>query len=115
MTVHLPRSRRKRGAQRRNTVAAAAGAGDARPMREPAVRLVPWSAEDLPLLRRINTPEMRQHVGGPETDEQTVARHQRYLALEAGRMFRIELAGGEAAGSIAFWSRIWHRAPVYES
>jgi hypothetical protein len=56
-------------------------------MGELAVRLVPWSADDLSLLRRINTPQMRQHVGGPETDEQVVARHQRYLALEGGRMF----------------------------
>jgi RimJ/RimL family protein N-acetyltransferase len=79
-----------------------------------SVRLVPWSDDDLALLRRINTPEMRRHVGGPETEEQVVARHRRYLALEDGRMFRVELAG-EAAGSVAYWSRVWHGAPVYES
>ncbi|GAA4153943.1 GNAT family N-acetyltransferase [Phytohabitans flavus] len=84
-------------------------------MGEATVRLVPWSADDLSLLRRINTPRMREHVGGPETDEEVVARHQRYLALEDGRMFRIELASGEAAGSVAFWSRLWHGEPVYES
>ena len=44
-----------------------------------------------------------------------MARHLRYLALENGWMFRVELAGGEAAGSVAFWSRVWHGAPVYES
>jgi RimJ/RimL family protein N-acetyltransferase len=84
-------------------------------MSEVPVRLVPWSADDLSLLRRINTPEMRQHVGGVETEEQAVARHKRYLALEGGRMFRTELAGGEAAGSAAFWSRVWRGVPVYES
>lgn len=84
-------------------------------MTETPVRLVPWSADDLSLLRRINTPPMRRHVGGPETDEQVEARHQRYLALEGGQMFRIELPGGDAAGSVAFWSRLWHGEPVYEA
>ncbi|GAA2514412.1 hypothetical protein Ahu01nite_062960 [Winogradskya humida] len=84
-------------------------------MRELSVRLVPWSAEDLSLLRRINTREIRQYVGGPETDEQVVARHQRYLALEGGRMFRVELPSGEPAGSVAFWSRMWRGMAMYES
>ncbi|MEV4536199.1 GNAT family N-acetyltransferase [Asanoa sp. NPDC049518] len=84
-------------------------------MTEPTVRLVPWSADDLPLLRRINTPEMRAHVGGTESEEQVLARHLRYLALENGCMFRVELPGGEPAGSVAFWSRVWHDEPVYES
>src|ERR1041384_6105205 len=39
------------------------------------VRLVPWAETDLPLLRRVNTPEMRRHVGGPETEEQVLSRH----------------------------------------
>jgi RimJ/RimL family protein N-acetyltransferase len=84
-------------------------------MREPSVRLVAWSDDDLSLLRRINTPEMRRHVGGPESDEQLSVRHRRYLALPGGRMFRVELAGGEAVGSVAFWSRLWRGVPVYES
>ena len=40
-------------------------------------------------------------VGGSESEAQVVVRHQRYLALENGRMFRVELPGGEAAGSAA--------------
>ncbi|GIF64303.1 hypothetical protein Ais01nite_23380 [Asanoa ishikariensis] len=84
-------------------------------MTEPTVRLVPWSAADLPLLRRINTPEMRAHVGGAESEEQVLVRHQRYLALDNGWMFRVELPSGEPAGSVAFWSRVWHDEPVYES
>ncbi|MEV0720066.1 GNAT family N-acetyltransferase, partial [Asanoa sp. NPDC050611] len=78
------------------------------------VRLVPWSDGDLALLRRINTPDMRRHVGGPETEEQVLARHGRYLALDNGRMFRVEV-GSEAAGSVAYWSRVWHDEPVYET
>ena len=84
-------------------------------MSELSVRLLPWSADDLSLLSRINTPQMRRHLGGPESEAQVVARHQRYLALEDGRMFRVELPSGEAAGSAAFWSRVWHGVPVYEA
>lgn len=84
-------------------------------MNRAAIRLVPWSDGDLSLLRRINTPAMRAHVGGLETEDQLLARHRRYLALEGGRMFRVELPDGEAAGSVAFWSRAWRGAHVYES
>jgi hypothetical protein len=28
------------------------------------VRLVPWSEDDLPLLIRLNAPEMTEHLGG---------------------------------------------------
>jgi RimJ/RimL family protein N-acetyltransferase len=85
-------------------------------MSEPEVRLVGWSDADLKLLQRANTPEMKQHLGGPETDEQILARHQRYLRLATGRMFRIELLpSGEPAGSIGYWEREWGGQTVYES
>jgi hypothetical protein len=32
------------------------------------VRLEPWSEPALDLLRRINTSQMRHHVGGPEPE-----------------------------------------------
>ncbi|MFC7763137.1 TSUP family transporter [Catellatospora bangladeshensis] len=80
------------------------------------VRLVPWAEGDLALLRRINTPEMKRYVGGPETDEQVEARHRRYLALGTGQMFRVELvASGDAAGTIGHWEREWHGERVYET
>jgi hypothetical protein len=84
-------------------------------MRDSPVRLVPWSAEDLPLLRRLHTPGMRQHVGARGSDEQMAARHQRYRAPDGGRTFRVELTAGEAAGGVAFTSRLWHGVPVYQS
>ncbi|MFF3949815.1 GNAT family N-acetyltransferase [Streptomyces sp. NPDC001902] len=81
------------------------------------VHLEPWSEADLPLLRRINTPEMRRHVGGPEPEERLLARHQRYLALPKaglGRMYAV-LLGDEPVGSIAYHRRDWQGEPVYET
>ena len=43
------------------------------------VTLHPWSDDDLDLLRRANTHELMDQLGGPESDEQMVARHERYL------------------------------------
>ncbi|MEU2026435.1 GNAT family N-acetyltransferase [Streptomyces sp. NPDC016469] len=86
-----------------------------------SVRIEPWSDGDLDLLRRANAPELMDHLGGPETEEQLMARHARYVALSAdrtgrGRMFRVALAGGaEAVGSIGFWERPWRDQEVYET
>ncbi|MFD0596672.1 GNAT family N-acetyltransferase [Catellatospora coxensis] len=85
-------------------------------MTDQLVRLVPWSDDDLDLLRRVNTPEMKKHLGGPETEEKVLARHQRYLALPNGRMFRVALAGtGEPVGTIGHWDREWQGEQVYET
>ncbi|MFC6015191.1 GNAT family N-acetyltransferase [Plantactinospora solaniradicis] len=82
------------------------------------VRIEPWSEDDLDLLRRINTPEMKLHLGGPETDEQVLARHERYVRFAdsgQGCMFRV-LALPEAVpvGSIGYWIRLWHDEKVFE-
>lgn len=73
------------------------------------ITLRPWSAGDLDLLRRLNTPEMTTHLGGPQTDEQVAARHERYLRTwgeEPGGMFTIVLPiTGEVVGSVGFWER----------
>lgn len=85
----------------------------------PLVRLEPWSAADLDLLRRINAPEMMEHLGGPETDTQVVARQRRYVELGGtgtGRMFRIVLLPrGEGVGSIGYWERAWQGETVWEA
>ena len=81
------------------------------------VRLARWSAEDLTLLRRLNAPEVRAHTGGPETDEQVLARHERYLrgpGPRSGHMFTVALPDGTKVGSVGYWAREWHGAPVYE-
>jgi RimJ/RimL family protein N-acetyltransferase len=85
----------------------------------PHVRIEPWSEDDLGLLRRINAPEMMEHLGGPETEGQILARHRRYLEpgeRGSGGMFRVvALPGGEAVGSIGYWERAWRGETVYET
>ncbi|GAA4830727.1 GNAT family N-acetyltransferase [Kitasatospora terrestris] len=81
------------------------------------VHLKPWSESALGLLRRINTPQMRHHVGGPEPEEQLLARHRRYLAMpetSRGCMFVILLAD-EMVGSIAYHQRDWQGEQIYET
>lgn len=83
------------------------------------VSLEPWSEDDLDLLRAINTPEMKQHLGGPETDEQVVARNKRYAAMTdpaLGRMFRVVVLPEKVeVGSIGYWEREWRGEQVYET
>ncbi|MGW4074996.1 GNAT family N-acetyltransferase [Streptomyces asiaticus] len=94
------------------------------------VRLEPWedSALCLELLRRVNSPEMTSHLGGPESEEQLLVRHRRYAELTgpgAGRMYRVVLpegderdagaAGDRTAGSIGYWEREWRGESVYET
>lgn len=81
------------------------------------VHLAPWSADDLALLRQLNAPEVRAHTGGPETDEQVVARHERYLrgpGPRGGHMFTVGLPDGTKVGSVGYWEREWRGEPVYE-
>ncbi|MFD6417741.1 GNAT family N-acetyltransferase [Streptomyces sp. NPDC060194] len=80
------------------------------------VRLEPWAEGDLWLLQRANSAEMTAHLGGPETEEQLLDRHRRYLALSAGAMYRAVLAAtDETVGSIGIWERSWHDATVWET
>ena len=81
------------------------------------VNLARWSPDDLALLRAGNTPGMTAHLGGPETDEQVLDRHQRYLRYwETGeaRMFRV-VADGEAVGAVGWWSTTWRGTDVHET
>ncbi|WP_437030246.1 GNAT family N-acetyltransferase [Streptomyces sp. enrichment culture] len=99
--------------ERDGAVAPAAAGTDARGV---AVLLVPWAQDDLWLLRRINSPEMTEQLGGPEDEEQLLARHERYLTLEPGRMYRVTLEGdGQTVGSIGFWERQWRDGTVWET
>jgi RimJ/RimL family protein N-acetyltransferase len=84
------------------------------------VRLHPWSAEDLPLLRSLlGDPKMMANLGGPEKEEEIVRRHQRYLHLpENGtdRMFKIVWGSDPLpVGSVGYWRRIWRDQAVYET
>ncbi|GAA1887547.1 hypothetical protein GCM10009753_15100 [Streptantibioticus ferralitis] len=83
------------------------------------MRIEPWADGDLELLRRLNAPEMTEHLGGPETEEQVLARHARYVDIAGtgtGRMFRIVLLPqGEVVGSVGYWERAWREETVYET
>lgn len=83
-----------------------------------SVRIEPWSDTDLALLYRLNAPEMLEHLGGPESDEQILARHKRYLEIGmkgTGRMFSIVLLPElEAVGNIGYWERVWQEETIYE-
>ncbi|MGI5402142.1 GNAT family N-acetyltransferase [Streptomyces sp. CA-135486] len=90
-------------------------------IKAPEVRIEPWSEDDFDLLHAANAPELMTHLGGPETEEQLITRHQRYVELSSdrtgrGRMYRIVLAEtGEAAGAVGFWEKPWHGQQVYET
>lgn len=83
------------------------------------VLLQPWSESDLPLLENLlGDPIMMTHLGGPETPEQILRRHQRYLHLpEDGtdHMFKVIWAPtGEGVGSVGYWRKTWREQSVYE-
>jgi RimJ/RimL family protein N-acetyltransferase len=82
------------------------------------VRIEPYSNADLPLLYRLNAPEMLEHLGGPETEEQILTRHKRYVDIGVkgtGRMFSIVLLPElETVGNIGYWESVWQEETVYE-
>ena len=79
------------------------------------VQLRRYDDGDLPLLRRTNTPEMTEFLGGPETEDKLLDRHRRYASLDGpGAMFVI-LYGDQPAGTIGFWDKEWRGDKVYET
>ena len=83
------------------------------------VRLEPWGEGDYPLVERVmGDPRMTEHLGGPETPEKLRDRHDRYVRIAGtgtGRMFKIVVESGEAAGSVGYWEREWRNETVYET
>ncbi|KTR77914.1 hypothetical protein NS234_05740 [Microbacterium oxydans] len=82
------------------------------------LRLRTWSENDLELLHAANTPEMTAHLNGPETDDQIMERHARYLRLVASgeaRMFVVEDEEGMSLGSIGYWPVEWRDEPAWET
>lgn len=78
-----------------------------------------WTDDDLPLLRGlVADPGMMTHLGGPESEEKVLARHQRYLDIAGttGRVFVIT-AGPErtAAGWVGYWETTSHGEATWET
>ena len=82
----------------------------------PVIRLERWTEADIPLLIRLNAPDMTVHLGGPESVEQLNRRLRNYVAstTPAARMFKVVVDGGDA-GSVGFWDREWKGEQVYET
>lgn len=81
------------------------------------IQLRRWSENDAGILNRGNTPEMTRHLGGPETDEQLAARHERYLRLwrtSEARSFVI-VDGNDPLGAICSWKTTWRDQDVLEA
>jgi RimJ/RimL family protein N-acetyltransferase len=72
----------------------------------------------MPLLARLNSPEMTEHLGGPETTEQLEIRHRRYVAAAGSETeytyVVVLLPEMVSAGNVNFWDRDWKGEPVYE-
>ncbi|MGN7166144.1 GNAT family N-acetyltransferase [Paenibacillus cellulositrophicus] len=84
------------------------------------VQIRPWSEDHLhlELLYRLNAPEMLEHLGGPESDEQVEKRHKRYVEVQSlgnGCMYSIWLADHPVPiGNAGFWESGWQGSTIYE-
>lgn len=76
-----------------------------------------WAVDDLDLLRRANTADMTAHLNGPETEEQVIARHERYLRIqESDEAWMFVVADGALPlGSIGCWRTDWHGEGAFET
>lgn len=80
------------------------------------VRLEPWGAGDLALLRHgLGDPAMMEHLGGPEGEAKIVERQARYEQPGSGQFKVVDDASGEGAGWVGYWEREWDGEPVYET
>jgi RimJ/RimL family protein N-acetyltransferase len=80
-----------------------------------AVRLEPWGPGDLPLLEKVTgDPAMMEHLGGPESPEKIAERQARYEPADSGMFKIVDVATGEAAGSVGFWPRTWRGEEINE-
>lgn len=73
--------------------------------RLPTVELRRYAEDDFTILRRNNAPEMTAYLGGPETEEKLLNRHQRYLDIPnsgKGHMFVVWLDEARV-GMIGYW------------
>jgi RimJ/RimL family protein N-acetyltransferase len=75
-----------------------------------------WDESGLALLRAMNTPEQKRHLGGPESEARLLDRHARYLTYH--RPGEVEVlrvaAGGDMVGAVVYWAREQAGTMIYE-
>ncbi|QWH20490.1 N-acetyltransferase [Bacillus mycoides] len=83
---------------------------------EREIQINTWQENNINLLFEINAPEMMKYLGGPETKEQILKRHKRYLKLgDSGQMFSITQSPDFVeVGSVGYWKTTWNDESVYE-
>jgi RimJ/RimL family protein N-acetyltransferase len=84
------------------------------------IELLPWSDDDLWAVERfLSDPAMMQHLGGPQSREQILHQHERYLDAGksgTGEMFKVVLSHTpDAIGNIGYWDKTWRDELVYET
>jgi RimJ/RimL family protein N-acetyltransferase len=83
----------------------------------PAIALLPWDRSGLKLLRGLNTPDQKLHLGGPETEAKLLDRQTRYLTYHRpGEVEMLRVAvDGVVAGSVGYWEREETGGAAYEA
>jgi len=83
------------------------------------ISLEPWDKRAVEFERAANLPEMKVHLGGVETEQALLDRHERILTFVRegrGSMFLVMLAGEpDPVGSVGYWEREWNGEAVYET
>jgi len=74
-----------------------------------------WGAGDLPLLEKLNDPEMTKHVGGPESPEKLVERRSKYDKPDSRQYRIVEEASGESVGWVGYWETTRREQLVWET
>ena len=83
----------------------------------PGITLLAWDESGLKLLRWMNTPDQKRHLGGPETEAKLLDRHTRYMTYHRPgdvEMLRIS-ADGMIAGSVGYWEHEEAGEAAYEA
>src|SRR6266498_3989746 len=82
----------------------------------PAIELKHYSESDFPVLQRNNAPEMMVYLGGPETEEKLLDRHQRYVNLKTGEAYMFVILADETpVGFVGYWEHESKDGLVWEA
>ena len=80
----------------------------------PVARIEPWGEGDLPLLQRLNDPEMTKHVGGPECTDKLVERQSKYEKPDSRQYRIVDESSGAGIGWVGYWETTWSDEQVWE-